>query len=362
MRLYQRSNIPMTPTTAPGNDEGNAQAVPGSKFYFCFTLDTEPDDLWEPFTGLRFEHFKRLFAFHQSLAERGARPVYLTTSEVADDPEAAPVLEKILATGQAELGAHFHTWTRTWPFEVPALGAPPLQALAHQLGQPLEEKMLHYTCDTLERVFGIRPQSYRGGCWSFNPHSVRSLRNCGIAVDTTVTPGKTWHDSQHVLLDGPDFRHFPRHPFYWQVDSAEWKNDSGAVLEFPVGASFVPPGWLGSLRNPIGKLARRFATALGKPHSWLWLRPTLMTQSRLSACLRLLRDDNIPVWVAMIHSSEIIPSHKLPTEEAVKRFIQRCLQLVEDAVELGATCVTLTEAKLLYERTLSIRSPDILRH
>ena len=109
---------------------------------FCFTLDTEPDDLWQYRSENRFEHFSRLPRFHDLIAGRGARLTYLTTSEVAEDRTARQVMSKILDTRSAELGAHFHTWTRVWPFRTSELRNPPVQACFHHLGQKLEEQML----------------------------------------------------------------------------------------------------------------------------------------------------------------------------------------------------------------------------
>jgi hypothetical protein len=79
----------------------------------------------------------------------------------------------------------------------------------------------------------------------------------------------------------------------------------------------------------------------------VWLLPTTQSGPQMRACLEGLRRDRIPVWVAMIHSSEIMPCKPCPTEDAVERFIERCLQLVEDAVSLGATCSTFEEVRSL---------------
>jgi hypothetical protein len=257
-------------------------------------------------------------------------------------------MEKILETGQAEIGAHFHSWTRSWPFAVPGLGSPPLHAMAHQLGQSVEERMLQYTCDSLEKNLKVRPRSYRGGRWSFNQGSVRSLRNSGILVDTTVTPGRSWQDQRHPYLDGPDFRRCSRYPHYYRVDCGETDPSSGDVLELPVGSSYLAPGWLGTADGLIGRGARRLSSLMGRAHGWLWLRPTSMSTSQSRACLEALRDDQVPVWVAMIHSSEIMPCQPFPTESAVKKFIERCLRLVDLAVQLGATCATLDEVRQYY--------------
>ena len=98
----------MSKTASDKSEAANSRSAAGKKFFFCFTLDTEPDNLWEPFTGLGFAHFARLYDFHRALADRGARPVYLTTSEVAECPQSARAMEKILKTGKAESGAFSH--------------------------------------------------------------------------------------------------------------------------------------------------------------------------------------------------------------------------------------------------------------
>lgn len=328
------------PPTATGD------RAPG--FFFCFTLDTEPDDLWANRPGVSFDHFERLGDFHRELAERGARPTYLTTSEVAEHPPAARVLDRILATGEAEVGAHFHSWTRAWPFPVPDLGRPPVHATAHMLGQALEEQMLEYTCASLAQAFGTRPVSYRGGRWSLGGDSVRSLVRTGVRVDSTVTPGMSWRDERHPLADGPDFRGFPRWPFYLSGQSLE-PRAHGEVLELPVGTTFRKgPGADGG-RGILARAARKLSALAGRPVGRLWLRPTSMSRQQMRACLEDLRQDGVPVWVAMIHSSEIAPCTPLPDEASLRRFRRRCLQLVEDARALGAVPATLNEVYRVYE-------------
>lgn len=316
---------------------------------FCFTLDTEPDDLWTVRDTLSFDHFALLYDFHLELTARGARPVYLTTSEVVEDPGARQTMRRILDTGQAEIGAHYHSWTRAWPFPTPALGQPPLQAMAHRLGAPFEERMLAFTNEAIARHLSTRPISYRGGRWSLGPGSVAALVNCGIEIDTTVTPGRTWTDPSERLTDGPDYREFPTHPFYLQPGSLA-PQATGPLLELPVGAAHAPPRgprtWPGRLRRAL----RRGRGVRSKP-GWVWLRPTSMTTPQLQACLEGLARDAAPVWVAMIHSSEIVPCGQFATAAEVAAFKQRCFRLVEAAQELGARCATLAEARSAYVRS-----------
>ncbi len=316
-------------------------SAPNSPF-FCFTLDTEPDNLWESRPTLGFSHFARLSEFHRELMVRGARPTYLTTSEVAEDRKCARILEQILDTGRAEVGAHFHTWTRRWPFPVPDLGRPAIHACAHQLGQAVEEQMLEHTCTVLERELGVRPVSYRGGRWSLNGSSVRSLRNCGIRIDSTMTPGRSWVEPSFPLLSGPDFREAPRQPHYLADDSLE-PCDDGDVLELPVGASFHPGRGHALSESFTAKVGRRLRRFMGLPAGVLWLRPTTMSRRQMQACLHQLKRDGVQVWVAMIHSSETGINRYFPTEELVAQFRQRCFDLVEDALDMGAIGATLEE-------------------
>lgn len=328
-----------------------------SKFYFCFTLDTEPDNLWANEPIQKFEHVSRLPAFHRELIARGARPTYLTTSEIVEDPASARILERLLHTGSAEIGAHFHSWTRKWPFSLPDLGDPPLHANAHQLGQEYEEQMLEFTCGAIESRLGFRPRSFRGGRWSLAGSSVRSLARCGILVDSTVTPGISWESASHPLCSGPDFRAFPTTPFYLSGESLK-PQTHGEVLELPVGSAFIPDRSRALHAGLGSKLRRRFWRGMRRPYGHLWLRPTLQSSRELRECLRCLRRDEVPVWVAMIHSSEIIPCKYFPTIREVAAFQERCLRLVEDAVAMGAECATLTEVWKHYEKADQVRGSD----
>jgi hypothetical protein len=57
-----------------------------------------------------------------------------------------------------------------------------------------------------------------------------------------------------------------------------------------------------------------------------------------------LKQAGSPVWVFMIHSSEIVPCHVLCDETAVRAFRERCTAAVRVAIELGAQPATLSEA------------------
>lgn len=326
-------------------------------FKFCFTLDTEPDNLWTDAPQLSFEHCRVLPDFHASLTEAGARPTYLTTSEVIESAEGRRAVEKCLAAGNCEVGAHFHTWTREWPFSVPDLGSPRLHALAHRLGQPVEERMLDFTCHILRDALGLEVRSHRGGRWSLGPGSARSLARCGIMVDSSVTPGLSWRDPRSPLIDGPDYRSVPCRPF-WLVDApAEDDDDEPQVLEIPVGAAFFPSQIRSVLNTPLRRrLVSRLGKTFGLRTGHRWMRPTKMSVDDMRAVMLALKKAGSPVWVFMIHSSEIIPCTPLPTQAAVEAFRQRCVGGIQAAIALGAEPSTLSEAADWVIRTCLPRS------
>lgn len=313
-----------------------------TSFRFCFTVDTEPDNLWENQATYSFDSFRRLPAFHRLLIEAGSRPTYLTTSEVVESDLGRAAIENCLSVGGCEIGAHFHTWTREWPFDVPNIGKAPVMAMAHILGRGVEERMLSYTCESIYKTLGIEPKSYRGGRWSFGPESPRILARCGITVDSTVTPGLSWRDKTNCLVDGPDFRFAPESPFS-VLDRGV--NGSAPLVELPVGTAPFPRAWKSLFRR---QYFERYLHAIGKRTGltlgYHWLRPTFSSIENMRAVMRALKSRHCSVWVFMIHSSEIIPCKLLPTEERVRGFTERCLSAISHAKELGAEPATLTEA------------------
>jgi hypothetical protein len=159
----------------------------------------------------------------------------------------------------------------------------------------------------------------------------------------------TWESTAHPLASGPDFRDFPPHPFYLSDHSLE-PNGRGDILELPVGAAFLPDRQRALSRSLFARVKGRVRRAVGGQYGHVWLRPTLMRRRDMRACLQELRNAGVRVWVAMIHSSEIIPCKYFRGESEVKRFRERCFGLMEDALDLGARGATLSEVRAANEQ------------
>ena len=117
------------------------------------------------------------------------------------------------------------------------------------------------------------------------------------------------------------------------------------VLELPVGA-FNWPGWTrGICKNHLPReivkwLGRLAGLCLGHRY----LDPSRTSVRDMHAVIQSLRATGCPVWVFIIHSSQIVPCARLPKTKQVTAFIQRCLAGIRTAVELGARPATLKEA------------------
>ena len=319
-----------------------------NEFRFCFTLDTEPDDLWKRQGSITFDHFRLLPDFHRRMVDAGARPTYLTTSEVVENSDGLKAMQECVRLGSCEIGAHIHTWTRDWPFEMPDLGTPRAHAMAHRCGQQAEEQMLTYTCNALKSHLGIAPRSHRGGRWSINRDTFRSLANCGLNVDSTFVPGVSWRRPNIPLEDGADFRRASREPVHYDPTGNGAATETTAeadIVEIPVGSASLP-GW--ARKAIAGQTGRRVAGAIRRRTPFrvgvYALRPAVTSLADMTAVMHDLRRSNVPVWVIVIHSSEIVPCTKIPTAEGVREFIERCESVVRVAAELGAAPATLAEA------------------
>jgi hypothetical protein len=73
-------------------------------------IDTESDNQWdrEARRHPTFVNTRALERLHDVFARHGVRPTYVVTYPVARDPESAAALRRILARGDAEIGAHHH--------------------------------------------------------------------------------------------------------------------------------------------------------------------------------------------------------------------------------------------------------------
>ncbi len=103
-------------------------------------------------------------------------------------------------------------------------------------------------------------RSHRAGRWGFDRMYARLLIERVFIVDCSVTPGVCWQSSlgNPHGHGGPDFRNYPRTPYFINPDDISRPCHSG-LLEIPVTIQPTSPETIGAVRGslPARSLPRR---------------------------------------------------------------------------------------------------------
>lgn len=304
-------------------------------------IDTEGDNQWDAAArrAQRFENIYALERLHDFFASHGVRPTYVVTYPVARDARSADVLQRILARGDAEIGAHHHVW-ETPPFSDEDVARHPY-ALSLPLGQ--FDAQLDSLTAAIEQAVGVRPVSYRSGRFGFSASHVSSLEQRGYKIESSVTP--LFYEAHK---GGPDFVGAPLAPYFLSYDDATRAGTSD-LLELPVSAALNRrlPGWV---ERWYGRAPRPYTTKrvlrLARIARMRWLRPSYSSAEEMIA----LADDVVrrgsPILNMLFHSSEAIAggSPYNRTEADLTAFFDRLGRALRHATQtLGAEPMTFAE-------------------
>ena len=307
------------------------------------TIDTEQDcsATWVAPVPLTFA------SIHDGIVGRlqplcdsiGARPTYLLSPSVIQDPSSAQALAGLPST--AELGTHLHG-----EFVEPARSHFGLEATATNEMQcfypdDVEAAKLETLTELFVGTFGYSPASFRAGRFAADADTLRHLIRLGYRVDSSVTPHEAWEDAQGTV----DHRMAPEQPYY------------------PSSTSIVSVGSMQSLEVPVtiashGALRRRYAFArrvvsaiprmqstIGRP---LWLRPSFSSardmRNVIDWSLATRATEGHPIVLNMMfHSVELTPSTSpyAASEEAAASLLARVGDTLRYAAAKGCRFATL---------------------
>lgn len=292
--------------------------------YFIITVDTEGDNLWEYKEGevIQTRNAEFIPCFQQLCMKYGFKPVYLTNFEMANSQLFVNNAKEWVDQGNCEIGLHLHAWNNPPIVELkgPYHGNPYLVEYSEEVMRA-KFKTLY---ELLSEKFGVNPVTHRAGRWAMDARYFKILREFGIKVDCSFTPGVSWKMAKGKTQDGSDYTNVP-HTIQWMK----------GVLEVPATLRRFHNWRNGSFKHRVKSLL------LGED---VWLRPAMSNFASMKKVLDIVsKEDNVDFVEFMIHSSELMPggSPYFKTTEDVEREYRTMDQFFNYAAQKGYRGITL---------------------
>jgi hypothetical protein len=291
--------------------------------YLVITIDVEPDCT----PNWRYSNPLTFFGVHEGIVSRlqplfnkyNIIPTYLINNVVLEDPESIATFKKL--HGNYELGTHLH----------PEFIEPEKQ-FSDYAGKKGEANCCFYRPEiefekikNITQLFGdqfdYQPTSFRAGRFSAGTNTVKSLKQLGYKVDTSVTPYIKWSD--HSRERPVDFRRAPNQPYWTHNDSITEVGSTPDLLEVPVSITLEKLGFIEFVRHALK--TKKLPFDRGKP---LWLRPVYSRYDQFIKVMEVIKShfaqNPFIVYNMMFHNVEVMPglSPYSKTEEDCKRYLE----------------------------------------
>jgi glycosyltransferase involved in cell wall biosynthesis len=300
-RFLDVCRSPQSEFTSPSYEPAQIHVAmlqsPGKKIIpqLLVTVDVEEEFGWEEFD--RERHVVRgseaLEQFHADCKSVGVSPVYLLTYPILMDEKYRPFLKRVLASGEAELGIHLHSWT------VPPYWEQSNAFTSYQCNLPehIERRKLETLCRVFEECFGQPVRIHRAGRWGGGQRTSALLQELGISVD--LSPSAGYSDER---VGGPNFNNLDGTPF--------WSGDQREVLTVPASALnyLRGPRWLSSAA--FG-LARHWPSLRARMHNRgtpVRFSPENASVAALLAMAYEVGKRALPTAVYTLHSTSLYSS------------------------------------------------------
>ena len=265
---------------------------------FIITIDTEGDNLWAWQKGQRItaENAKFLPRFQRLCEEYGFKPVWLTNFEMVTTPAFTTFSRDALRRGTCEIGMHLHAVNNPPLYELPIAHPSNFPYLIEYPQEIIREKIVNLH-KLLEDTYEEKIVSHRAGRWAMNRFYAESLKEHGLKVDCSVTPGINWSAFGGITehSHGTDYSKSPVEPFFLNPDRS--------ILEVPVSIRTVRYS-----DKPKSTLTSYIRFAKHRIVGYkAWLRPNGKNLGEMIHLANCLRHDNTDYLMFMLHSSELMP-------------------------------------------------------
>lgn len=298
------------------------------KKYFIFTVDTEGDNLWAWKEGksITTENSKCLPKFQELCDVCGIKPVYLTNYEMLLDTGCVNFLKQSHLTAKCEIGMHIHAWNTPPHYELNNVYGG--NAYITEYPYDIMKSKADFLKSKLEEVFETDIISHRSGRWATDERYLHVLKEIGIKVDCSYTPGL---DLSHI-------------PGYSQKNGNDYRNVPMSVFQ-PIEGLYEVPMTTRRIRSwGSGTLKHRIKTFLfGKD---VWCRPIDRSVDFLCQLERsVAKEAECNHIEMMIHSSELMPggSPYFKTAEDIQALYDTMKAFFEYILEKGYIPVTFKE-------------------
>ena len=317
------------------------------RVYFILSVDVECDKSpdWSVRKPLSFRSVvegipSKLMPLCQTL---GLKPTLLLSPEVLRDDKSVQVLGKL---EHCELGAHCHV-----EFLEPGanLEGSRTDGVLCGLDPALELAKLKDLTELFQRRLGRKPLSFRAGRFALSPRTLAWLAELGYKVDSSVTPFRSWHFGDGLLVN------------YW---GAPWEpyrpshrdcRREGSLPIWEVPVSIVDrtmvnwPRFLLRRFHDRSPWLKRWLPRLGLSPKPVWLRPLRSTPEEMKLAADAIVASgrgSATVLNVMFHSVELIAgaSPYAQTEREVEELLDSVRSLANHVTRRHGACpVTLGE-------------------
>lgn len=296
--------------------------------YFIITVDTEGDNLWAHKDGdiITAENAKYIPLFQKLCNDYQFKPVYLANYEMLMSDCFVNFAKETIAKNECEVGLHLHAWNN-----------PPLFSLKTKFNS--NPFLVEYPTDIMRKKFdylynlfvdkiGVKPFSHRAGRWYMDENYFCLLKDYGVLVDCSVTPGHNWSNNTGATIShGPDY------------------SKEGLGVSIKYGVMEVPVTLLKFRFIPDGSIKHKLKIAFKGEE--VWLRTSLSSVSSIKKLVNHLEKtrSDLNYLEFMIHSSELMPggSAFVKTQDDVNRHLSSMRELFSFLHEKGYRGATLKE-------------------
>lgn len=286
---------------------------------FIITVDTEGDNLWNPYQSkdgyreITTNNAHYLDAFQELCEKYGFKPTYLTNYEMAIDDHFRKLAEKGLKKKTLEIGMHMHAWNSPPLFDMP-FNEKGHNPFAGEYPYEVLKEKTKYLTDLLTNNFQTEIVSHRGGRWYLDRNVIKVLEETGYKIDCSVTPGISWTKTIGNHLYGPDYS--KEKDIIFNLSESNLADSDCKIIEVP--PTIIPIN-LFSTGIPTTILELKLKIT----NSVIWLRPNGNNLKDLLYIVRKKSKAN-EYLEFMIHSSELMPggSPTFPDDASIKKLYQ----------------------------------------